>query len=171
MSVAHDINGLTNEMRAAQALKDALSKLPGMDEETIRDMIEGETGLREQIEYAFHFLTETEVLAGGLALKIEQFQDRATRYKDRLAFLRAAIEQAMVIAEVKTLELPDATITLASRGRSVVVTDEAKVPARFWKPKDPELDKTALKKALENKETIEGAELSNGSVSITVRRS
>ena len=164
------IADLTKERRAAEALRDTLSKMPGMDEDTVRDTIEGETGLHEAIAGAVALLTDTEVMMEGLQAKIAQLDGRLKRYEDRSDFLRAAIEQAMVIGSLRKLELPECTLSLGNRAPGLVITDEAKIPAAFWKQPDPVVDKKALKEALKAKQEVPGATLGNGSVSLTIRR-
>lgn len=170
MSDRETILALEKEKRAAEALRDTLSKLPGMDEETTRDTIEGETDLHGAIAGAVAMLSEAETMRFGLIAKITEFDARLARYEGRIDFLRSAIEQAMVIGELTKLELPEATLSLGKRAANVVITDEAAIPAQYWKPQDPVLDRAALKAALKDKTTIPGATLGNGSVSLTLRR-
>lgn len=170
MSERDAILSLERERRAAEALRDTLSKMPEIDESTLRDTIEGETGLHESIAEVVALLTTCEALRAGLIAKIAEFDARLARYEGRIDFLRSAIEQAMVIGELTKLELPEATLSLGRRAANVVITDEARVPAKFWKPSEPTLDRKALKEALKNKEDVPGATLGNGSVSLTIRR-
>jgi hypothetical protein len=76
----------------------------------------------------------------------------------------------MVIGELKTLELPDCTLTIARRAPGLVIVDESRIPSQFWVQPPPKLDKAAVKAALNNNLDIPGAALGNGSVSITIRR-
>lgn len=161
---------LEQERRAAEALRDTLAKLPGMDDETVRDVIEGETGLHDAIAGVVALLTETEIMKTGLEAKAKELGARLKRYQDRLDFLRAALEQAMVIGALPALEMPDCTLSLSRRQAGVVITDEAKIPAAYWKQPDPVLDKAALKEALKDKKEIPGAVLGGESVSLTIRR-
>lgn len=162
------IQALDNQRRAAQALRESLKGLG--DDDLTRDMIEGETGLHEAIAALFAEVTETEVQLAGLEAKLTEFEGRKKRYQDRLGFMRSVIEQAMLIGDVRKLELPDATLSLSSRGAKLVITDESAVPADYWRPKDPELDRKALAQALKDKIEIPGVALDNGGISLTVRR-
>jgi len=162
---------LEREKRAAEALRETLTKLPGIDDDTVRDSIEGETGLHEAIAGAVELLTGTEILAEGLKAKVKEFQGRLFRYEARIDFLRSAIEQAMVIGELKRMELPECTLSLGNRAPGLVITDEHRVPSAFWRQPDPVLDKAAIKAALKDKQEVPGAILGNGSVTLTVRRS
>lgn len=170
MSDRETVLKLEVEKRAAEALRETLGQMPGMDEETVRDTIEGETDLHGAIAGALGMLTDTEVMVEGLDAKIGELQARQKRYEDRKGFLRAAIEQAMVIGNLKKLELPEATLSLGNRAPGLVITDESLVPSSFWKQPDPVLDKAALKAALKEKQEVPGVTLGNGSVSLTVRR-
>ena len=171
MSERETILALERERRAAEALRDTLSKLPDMDEDTTRDMIEGETDLHGAIAGVVDMLTDTEIGIAGLKAHIEVMQARLARCTRRADFLRSAVEQAMVIGEVKTpLELPTGTLSLSRRAPGLIITDEARIPSEFWKPQDPALDKKALKDALKDKKDIPGATLGNGGISLTIRR-
>jgi hypothetical protein len=165
------VGNLKTETSAAQALSVALKAMPGMDDETIRDMIEGNTGLHEQLVWVVGLLTETEVMLEGLDAKITEFEARKKRYKDRKDYLRAAIEQAMVVGELKKKEMPDCTLVLANRAASVRVVDESVIPPLYWKAADPTLDRKTLLDDLKGGAKIAGVELSNGGVSLTVKRS
>ena len=164
------VHALQQETVAAGALREALAKMPGIDEETARDTIEGETNLHEAIAAAVALLNHCDAQAIGLEAILAQMQARKKRYEDRAGFVRAAIEQAMTIGNLRTLELPECTLTLAKRTGGVVITDEALIPARFWKPQDPALDRKAIGDALKGEEAIPGAELGGERVSLTVRR-
>lgn len=164
------IADLTKERRAAEALRDTLAKMPGMDEETVRDTIEGETDLHGAIAEVVALLTDTENGVFGLTAHVTAMQIRLARYKARADFLRSAIEQAMVIGELQRLELPTCTLSLGRRAAGLVITNEAMIPAAFWKAQEPTLDKAALKAALKDKQDVPGAVLGNGSVSLTIRR-
>lgn len=170
MSDKDTVMKLAAEKQAAEALREAMSKLPGMDDETVRDTIEGETDLHGAIAGTVAMITETEIMEAGLAAKIKELVGRQKRYEDRLIFLRTAIEQAMTIGGLKLLELPDATLSLSNRAPGLVITDESRIPPSFWKQPDPVLDKSALKAALKDKQEVPGASLGNGSVSLTIRR-
>jgi hypothetical protein len=170
VSERETVLALERERRAAEALRDTLSKLPDMDEETTRDTIEGETDLHGAIAGVVDLLTDTEIGIAGLKAHIETMQARLARCTRRADFLRSAVEQAMVIGEIKTIELPTGTLSLSRRAPGLIITDEARIPAEFWRPQDPALDKKALKEALKDKKDIPGATLSNGSLSLTIRR-
>jgi hypothetical protein len=70
-------------------------------------------------------------------------------------------------AELRKLELPEATISVAKTGRAVQVLDEEQIPDGFFKTKR-ELSKTLLKEALNAGETVPGAVLDNGDITVRI---
>jgi hypothetical protein len=135
----------------------------------ILDTIEGETDLGEACAVVYEETLEDEILLAGLASKIEELQARKSRMERSIEQRRVIILMAMEKAQVGTLKTPLGTMSVRQIPPKAIVTDEALVPARFWKPSDPKLDKTALKEALDAKEAIPGATLSNGGIGLTVR--
>jgi hypothetical protein len=51
----------------------------------------------------------------------------------------------------------------------VLIVDEAAIPADFWKPSDPKLDKKAVGEALKAGREVAGAMMSNGGETLQVR--
>lgn len=163
------VRNLEREAEAAKALRQSLAAFED-DADIIRDTIEGETDLHEAIAEVLAMVTEAEVIEAGLKEKIAQFTARKSAVEKRIDSLRAIIGQAMVIGEIKTLPLAEATLSIADTAPKAIITDEAQIPARFWKPQDPTLDKRALNEAVKAGEEIPGVTRSNGSVSLKVRR-
>lgn len=163
----HTVYRLNKQMEAAHALREALAT---DDEDLLRDCIEGETSLQEMIGATVLSMDEDTILAGGLKEHVDALSQRLTRIKKRIETKRAAIEQAMVIGEVKSLELPTMTVSVKKRPDGLQITDEAAIPADWWKPQDPKLDKRALLTALKGGAAIPGAQLDNGGVSLQMRR-
>lgn len=165
---------LRRQTEAARELL-AMVRSEGVEEdaELIADTIEGETDLLEAIAGALNEIDETELLVLGGKAKIEQIGTRVAAEERRVERLRAAIERAIVIAELPTpLRLPTATISISRHKPQPVIDDEALVPSRFFvqpPPPAPRLDKKALAEALAN-EAVAGAHLDNGSISLTIRR-
>lgn len=155
--------------RQVEAAKDLLAII-GDDDELRADTIEGETDLNEAIGRALAEIDECDVLEAGLKAKIDEMQRRKSAVASRSSRLRAAIEQAMSVLDLKTIRLPTATLTLRDVKPGLEVTEEADIPARFWALSAPKLDRKAVKEALDAGEDIPGARLDNGGVSLTIRR-
>lgn len=160
---------LNLEMQAARELIETLREHAD-DKELIADTIEGETGLVEAIASAVGSMLEDEVLIEGLKPVIAELSARLKRITDRHAMKRAAIEQAMTIAECESLELPTITASLKKLPRGLEIIDESAIPAAYWKAQDPKLDKRTLLSALKEGATIPGAQLDNGGIALQMRR-
>ncbi len=109
--------------------------------------------------------------AKAVAERIAEMTERKSRLSRTAENLRNVILQSMSIRGMKTIPSPVLTLSVSDRAGDVVITDEALIPSRFFKPQPPVLDKKALKEAvLKDGEVIEGASLGNGSISLTIRR-
>jgi len=164
------IANLDRERKAAQALRESMASLR-LDEDTVRDTVEGETNLHEAIIAALLEITEFEALRDGVESVITKLAARKESFDNRIALLRSAIEQAMVIGEMESFKSPLATLSIKPTPPKVIVSDEAAIPTEYWKQRDPDLDKRALLAALKDGIEIPGASLSNGGVTLQLRRS
>lgn len=155
--------------READAAADLMAALRTDDAELSHDMIEGETGLIEAISAAIDEIDQCEIITEGCRAKAEEIRRRGERAEMRATRIRALIEQAMTLADLPTARLPVATVTLKSLPPRPVVADESLVPSEFWKPVPPRLDRAALNQAAKAG-PIPGVEMTNGSVSLQIRR-
>lgn len=154
---------------AAKVLLANIRDVIGDDDEMIATAVEGETSLVEAISSAVDRLAEVGAHCEVLAARIKDLSERKGRFEDQASRIKAAIHVAMGHGELRKLELPQATISIRAVQPKVEVIDETEIPARFWKRKDPELDRKELLKALNAKEVIPGATLSNGGETISIR--
>jgi hypothetical protein len=164
---------LRRETEAAKQLVTMLKTSGDADDENlVADSIEGETDLMEAIEATLDEIDLEEAMVRGLEDKMEDFDERKQRIKKRIERQRAAIEQAMVICDREKIMLPTATLSLRKVPRAVIIDNEADIPSDYFViPKvEPRLDRKALKEALTDGATIDGAHLDNGSVTLQVYR-
>ena len=96
--------------------------------------------------------------------------------------------ESLALADLDTLMRPVGTLSMSKRPASVVITEESEIPAAYWKPGTPTLDKKALteavrahkaalaiedpelrKAALEAAPAVPGATLNNAAPSLTIR--
>jgi hypothetical protein len=158
--------GLNREAIAAASL---MADLRTDDAELAHDMIEGETDLLEAIAAAIDEIDQCEIIAAGCKAKEDEIAKRRHRATARADRVRALIEQAMVLAEMPTARLPTATLTVKAFPPRPVVTDESLIPSTFWEPQPPKLDRRALNEAAKAG-AVPGVEMTNGSVSLQIRR-
>ncbi len=139
------------------------------DPELMLVLAEGQTGLLELIDLMLEADLNDEALISGLKLQKDTLAVRLHRLQERRESRRSILEQALFLLERKSLERPVATLTLSNRPPALIVDEEAQVPARFFDLK-PVLNRRLAREALEAGEEVAGARLSNGAVTLTVRR-
>lgn len=161
---------LKDEGAAAQALLASIRTAIGDDEQAALDAIEGETTLLEAVDASLNRLAEIEVLRDSIGDLITSYRERSDRLDNQAEQIRSALCVAMAMAGVKKLERPAGTLSLRAVPPKAIITSEVDLPARFYVEQNPKLDKKAILDALKAGEKIPGAELSNGSETIALRR-
>lgn len=165
-------NPLTFEaMNVAYLREKLLATFPELreDDQALADTLDGLTDFNEMVCRIIDSAENDGAMAAVLKTRIADMQTRVARFETREDRKRQAVAAAMEAAVVKKIEAPEFTISLRNNPPKVVVTDETRIPAEFWKEKIVKtLDRTLLKEALET-DIVPGAELSNGGASLTVR--
>lgn len=155
--------------RQAIAAAGLLQELNSEDDVLNHDMIEGETGFFEAVERALDHIRECDTLLAGIADTKKALSDREARVKQRRDRLRGLIEQAFAIAQIKSHTFPCETVTTKAVPPKLIVSDEAEVPSQYFEPQPPKLDRKALLAAVKEGD-VPGASLSNGGMTIQIRR-
>ena len=140
-----------------------------IDEETLRDTLEGISGLPEALAAVTRSFMDDLALAAALGMRISDMQERLSRFEARAEKKRALVTQVMERAQLKKLQEPDFTVSLRAVPPGLVVCNEADIPEVFWKPQPAKLDRKGLLAALGAGQTIPGANLGNGGTTISVR--
>ncbi len=155
------------ELNRAVEIKRALQEHD--DPQLILDMIEGSTDLAEACLVVLEETMEDETLLAGVKSTIELMQARKSRLERSIDTRRGIILMAMEKAGLQNIKGVLATLTVRETPPKTMISDEASIPARFWKPSDPRLDRAALTEALKAKEEVPGAGLSNGGLTLSIR--
>lgn len=141
-----------------------------LDEQLKLSTFEGETQLNEIVSL---LLAENEDDQGDIAKVKEQIEarrERIARFERRIDSRRDAIISLMDTAQLTKLPLPEATVSVRTLGPRAKVIDEDAVPEHLcktiYKP-----DMGLIREALECGEAVPGVVMTNGSASLTVRRS
>ena len=140
------------------------------DEDFAADVIEGQTDLYAILEDLSEQVADNEANVEAVKARIGQLYERKARIERTAGARRALIMRLMDAAGQSKIPLPTATLSLRNGAPKVVVTDESRIPARYTRTK-VEVDKAALREALKTGETIDGACLSNGEATLSIRRS
>lgn len=162
---------LKRETEAAKSLLASLAGILGDDAELIANTVEGETDLHRELELAVARIVEIDGMVDAIVAMKKTLTARESRLDAQRETLRTAVGVAMEIAGMKRLEMPLGTVTLKNVPPKLVVVSEEDIPARFWQPSDPRLNKKAILDELKEKLPVAGCTLSNGSTTIQVRTS
>lgn len=146
-----------------------LAEIPDLDEETLSDTLDGITDLREMLAEVVRSALDDEALAGGLSTRMADMKARLTRLETRAKKKRQLVLTAMTEAEIPKLTEADFTASLRQGVPTVEVIAEGKIPAAYWKPQEPKLDKQGLLAALKSGAEIEGAALAAPQTQLSVR--
>lgn len=154
---------------AAKALLLNIKDVVEADAEMIETAIEGETSLKEAISAAVDRILELDAHEEAIAAQIATLQVRRERFEHQSDRIKAAVHVAMGQAELRKLELPQATLSVRAVPPKAEITDESMLPSRFWKSSAPTLDRKLLLETLKSGESVPGAVLSNGSETLSLR--
>jgi|SRR5215469_4108212 len=163
-------NSISLSIAEYESIRDQLRDThPDVDERTLADTVEGITSLHEILAAVVRGYLEDLSLVAALGMRIEEMQGRLARFEARAEKKRALVTQVMERAELNKLQEPDFTVSLRAVPPGLVVSDETAIPADYWKPQPPKLDKKGLLAGLNAGQAIPGAALGNGGTTIAVR--
>ena len=145
------------------------AEFPDADEDTLRDTLEGLSSLPEMLACALRSYLDDIALTAALGIRINDMQERISRFEQRAEKKRALITSVMERADLKKLAEPDFTVSIRATPPSLKVNDETEIPRDFWKPQPPKLDRQGLTAALRRGQSVPGAVLGNGQATISVR--
>ncbi|MEI9428653.1 siphovirus Gp157 family protein [Mesorhizobium sp. Cs1299R1N3] len=159
MKHEHDEHKARLQIEAAKRLIADMREQNGADifdgdEGFLIDAIEGETSLIEVITAALNSRDEDLMMLTGIEAKQEELATRKKRLEATAERKKSLIEKAMLAAEIKTLPLPVATLSISNRAPGLLVVEESDIPSAYFKtpePPAPKLDKKALTSALRDR--------------------
>lgn len=161
---------LRTEVHIFELLRQRLvEQYPDLDDDTIRDTLEGSTSLIELIADVIRSALLDEALQLGVRSRMADLRARLVRLEERSSRKRQLAFEAMTQAGLKKLEQPDFTASVRVGSPSLVITSETSIPAAFWVPQPPKLDRQRLTIELKRGAGIAGACLGNASPTLVVR--
>ena len=163
LSVRNEVRGHT------QWRERLLAEFPDLDEETLTDTLSGLTDLPEILAEILRSALEDEAFSDGLALRISDMKSRHERLQQRALKKRKLALGVMVEADIQVLKVADFTASLKNSAPALQIITETLIPAAYWKPQDPKLDKLGLLAALKTGADIEGVKLSDIEKQLSVR--
>jgi len=162
--------GLSREIENARVIREQLIAAAGDDPDFIRDTIEGETGLFEMVDLMVAADGEDAALIEAMEAYEAKIAGRRARIEKRKDIRRAILGTALELAETTKRECPAGTISLRKVAPSVILVEPADIPSKFFKAQPPKIDKKAIGESLKSGETVPGATLSNGSLTVSITR-
>lgn len=140
-----------------------------IDDDMLRvDMLEGCTSFHEASRQTLRKVLERQSMAGGLEVTIATLKKRLDRYEAGIKGGRRTLFSLMQTADVRRLELPEATLSISAGPAKVIITDDAKVPDALCRiTREP--NKTKIGQAIKDGQEVPGALLSNGDDKLTIK--
>ena len=158
------------ELSKYQVLKQLLLvDFPSIDEETLRDSLEGITDLHEMIAAVIRSALVDEALHSGLRVRVDDMKERLSRLELRASKKRELALHAMTEVGLAKLEQPDFTASTRAGSPALIVVSEQVIPSEYWLPQASKLDRQGLLGELKRGAAIPGAELSNPKPILMVR--
>lgn len=113
-------------------------------------------------------LNVSQINIDDIDAQIKDLQAKKKKLTGELDTFKDDLREAMAEHGVTRIESDDILFRLDKPSEVVKITDEKAIPEKFFRVKR-EVDKTAVKKALQVGDTVEGAELSQGKHRLTIK--
>lgn len=163
MNIRPDINLIE---RVAAMLRDMLGE--DFDEETFLDTLDGETDAMDIIGRLIRDREEAKAHAAASKALADEYAQRRSRLDARAQAMAKAIGEILDATGQKKIAHPLGTVSRTAGRMSCKITDEAAIPSQLTVTKVSP-DTAAIKKHLEDGETVPGAELVRGPDGVMVR--
>ncbi len=161
---------LSAELRTYAVLRERLlAEIPDLDEETLGDTLEGLTTLHDVMAELIRSALTDAAMAEGLKSRIADMKSRLERLETRAERKRELVLHAMTESGITKFTAPDFSASLRQGAPTLDITPEAKIPAAYWKPQEPKLDKITLLTAVKNGVMIAGISLAAPRMQLSVR--
>lgn len=161
---------LNAELSTYLILSDQLkAQYAEIDEETLRDTLEGISSLPDLIEAIIRASLEDGAFVEALKSRIGEMQERLSRLRARQEAKRTLVLWAMEKASLERHQASDFSLFLRTSPPRLEISDQEKIPGEFFVPQPSKIDRTALSAALKRGDPIDGAHLAPSARGLTVR--
>lgn len=158
-------------LQVQQQIANLLLQYPELQEDAVlrADMIEAETDANELLTQIVRRIEDAKALRDGTKDRLDDLKNRKDRFGRRIDALRELALKIMDAANLRSVELPEATLSIRKEQLQIVgEPDLARLPDSLVKIiREP--DKGAIKEALQSGRSVPGCELGNGQPSISIR--
>jgi len=161
---------LQNEALHYRRVADELKqRYDALDDETLRDTLEGISNLPEMLEAIIRSSLEDDLMAVGLKARLDQMQLRMERYKARYERKREIAAWVMQTSGLTKLEVPDFSLYLRDGALRLAIVEEGAIPQSYLVPQPAKIDRVKLMEELRRGQAVPGAALAAGQPYIAVR--
>ena len=165
-----NIQPLKYELNKFKLLRERLlAQIPEIDQETLSDTLEGLTDLNEIVAEVVRSALTDEALASGLSTRLADMKERLDRFETRAKRKRDLAMQTMAEADIGKIEVADFTASTRHGSAALQIHCEEKIPAAYWKPQPPKLDKQGMVAALKSGTLIDGVAIGAPQLQLAVR--
>ena len=153
-----------------QQITTLLVECPELEQDEVlrADMIEGNTAAIEFLRELERRRREACAMMTGLEAVITELEKRAERFVRRTESLKRLMRIVLDAANLKKVELPEATLIIRSGVPKVMIVVEADLPDYYWRV-HREPNKQLIGAALKSGADVPGAVLSNSEPQLTIR--
>lgn len=137
-----------------------------LDDQTLTDMLEGETPAIDIANRLMREYHEASADARGARAQAKDLTERAQRREARAISCRNALDALRRSAGLKALKLATGTIAMRRNPQKLEILNEQEIPRQLCRF---EPDRQAIKDALKQGESVPGAQLVDGGEAISVR--
>jgi hypothetical protein len=161
---------LRQQLAHHQYLREQLAvQFPDADEETLCDTLEGMTNLTDMLAELIRSSLDDQAMVMTLKQRMADMGERRTRFETRSQKKRDLACSVMERADIQKIAEADLTVSLRASPPGLMVTDEKAIPADYWIAQEPKLDRSGLRKMLQNGTDVPGVTLGNTPLTISVR--
>lgn len=140
-----------------------------LDEETLRDTLEGITDLHEMIATVIRSALVDEALLAGLRFRLDAMKERLARLDLRATKKRQLALEVITELGLTRLEQPDFTASTRLGSPALIVVSDQMIPEAYWLPQPPKLDRQSILSELKRGIEIPGAQMTNPPPVLMVR--
>jgi hypothetical protein len=139
------------------------------DAELLAGMVEGETDFNRVIERVIDRVIDADTMAEAINLRLSNLRDRRDRFARRSDGYRSVVLGLMKAANIRKLQLPEATISIPKAATKVVVFDVGSLPQGAFTMERAPVGNSVLRSMIEADEDFPGARIDTSPETIVVR--
>lgn len=145
---------------------------PELDPKTLADTMEAVEGeLEIKAENYAKVMKNLEADVAGIKAEIDRLSERKKTIENNIKRMKEALQFSMETTGKTKFKTELFSFSVRNNTPKVVMDEEyiENVPERFLKYKDPEINRTAIKEAIQNGEDLEGLAHLEQSKSLTIK--